>query len=119
MKRDLKGVDVDNALNVLDYVKNNIEDMDDYLYEMSNSTFIKNFEKDTNIKHVEIKRLSDLSGECDFISDQSIVDIKCYKEECLDDWFGQLWLYEKLFGKRKNLWIVNVYNNRIYKFKHE
>lgn len=119
MKRDLKGSDVENALNVLDYVKNNMEYMDEYLEQMSQSTFVKNFSKDTMIKHGEIMRTSELSGECDFISDQSIVDIKCYKDECIDDWFGQLWLYEKLFGKRKNLWIVNVYSNKIYKFSHK
>lgn len=119
MKRDLTGNDVENALNILDYIKEHFEDIDDYFDCMSHSTFVENFSKDTNIRHGEIVRTEHLHGECDFVSNESIVDIKCYKEECLDDWFGQLWLYEKLFGPHKNLWIVNVYNNKIYKFSYD
>lgn len=119
MKHDLKGNDVEVALNVLDYLKNNIELFDTYIEEMRNSTFVKNMNKWTKLQHGIIKRDSKLSGEVDFISDQAIVDIKCYKEEELDNWFGQLWLYGKLFGKRQNLWIVNVYNNKIYKFSQK
>ena len=119
MKRDLTGDDVKNALDILDYIKVHFEDIDDYFDCMQHSTFVQNFSHDTNIRHGEIVRTADLHGECDFVSNESIIDIKCYKEECIDDWFGQLWLYEKLFGKHKNLWIVNVYENKIYKFKHE
>ena len=119
MKRDLTGQDVENALNVLDYLKNNVELFDDYMEEMRNSTLVKNMKKWTKLQHGIIKRESKLSGEVDFISDQAIVDVKCYKEEELDDWFGQLWLYEKLFGKRNNLWIVNAYNNKIYKYSQK
>jgi len=119
MKRDLKGQDVENALNILDYMKQHYEDIDCYFDCMSNSTLINNMSNLTNLKHGIIMRQKDLHGEVDFISDEAIIDIKCYKEECLDDWFAQLWLYEQLFGKRKNLWIVNVYNNKVYKFSHK
>ena len=116
MKRDLTGKDIENALNVLDYLKTNMELFDEYESDMENSTFIKHVSKQTNIKHGEIKRTKELTGEVDFITDQSIIDIKCYKDDEPDNWFGQLWLYEKLFGSHANLWIVNVYNNKVYKF---
>ena len=119
MKRDLKGKDVEDALNVLDYLKSNVELLDQYICDMETSTLVKTISKQTNIQHGSIMRTKELSGEVDFITDQSIVDIKCYKEEEPDNWFGQLWLYEKLFGKRSNLWIVNVYNNKVYKFTHK
>ena len=116
MKRELKGSDVENVLNVLDYIKTNMEDMESYYYDMLDSSLVKALQQQTGLSHGEAKRDKDLHGEVDFITDESIVDIKCYKEEECDNWFGQLWLYEKLFGKRKNLWIVNVYNNKIYRF---
>ena len=116
MKRDLKGKDVEDALNVLDYLKSNAELLDQYICDMEGSTIVKTISKQTNIEHGSTKRTKELSGEVDFITDQSIIDIKCYKEEEPDNWFGQLWLYEKLFGKHNNLWIINVYNNKVYKF---
>ena len=120
MKRDLNGLDVENALNILDYLKLHVEEVDEYICDMSNSTLIKSMNKDTGLKHGEIMRNDELSGEVDFISDQSIIDIKCYKDDrCLDYWFSQLWLYEQLFGPHKNLWIVNVYSNKVYKFSYE
>lgn len=117
MKRNLKGSDVENALNVLEYVNNNITLFDEYVSAMATTTLIRNMSKQTNLRHGEIMRTENLSGEVDFISNQSIIDIKCYKEDEPDNWFGQLWLYQQLFGKHSNLWIVNVYNNKLYKFE--
>lgn len=118
-KRNVKGEDVEAALNILDYLKMNQEVFDDYIFDMENSTLIKNLSKDTNIKHGEVMRISDLSGECDFISDQSIIDIKVYREPCPDMWFSQLYLYQKLFGDHKNLIIINLYENKVYKFNYD
>lgn len=119
MKRDLKGQDVENALNILEYMKEHFEDIDCYFDCLSNSTLIKNMSNMTGLNHGLMSRQKDLHGECDFISNEAIIDIKCYREETLDDWMAQLWLYEQLFGNRPNLWIVNVYNNKVYKFSHK
>lgn len=140
IKRDLVGEDVEDCLKILDYVNENLNYMDDYYYEMMDSTFIKNLKKETNLKHGEVFRSSELHGELDFMSDSSIVDIKSYKNEEIPCWFAQLYLYERLSGggsdgsdgssdehgmsggsggkKRKVLKIVNVYSNLVYEFSY-
>lgn len=119
IKRDLCGEDLEDCLKILDYINENVKYMDDYYYDMMDSTFIKNLKKETNLKHGEIFRTSEIHGEVDFISDSSIIDIKSYKNEEIPNWFSQLYLYEKISGgKRKNLKILNVYSNTIYEFTH-
>ena len=119
IKRDLKGEDVEDCLKILDYININVKYMDEYYFDMMDSTFVKNLKKETGVKHGVIYRTADLHGEVDFVSDTSIVDIKAYKSDDVDNWFAQLYLYEKLVGKRKNLRIVNVYSNQVFDFKYE
>ena len=118
MKRDLVGSDLEDCLNILDYIKINIDDMESYYDQMESSTLINQMKKEY-FTHGNTYRNENLHGEVDFISSESIVDCKCYKSEegVLDDWFAQLWLYEKLAGTRRKKWIVNVYSNKVYKFE--
>ena len=131
IKRDLVGEDLEDCLKILDYINENLKFMDDYYYDMMDSTFMKNLKKETNLKHGEVFRTSELHGELDFMSDGSIIDIKSYKNEEIPNWFSQLYLYEKLSSggnegsqgisggkKRKILKIVNVYSNLIYEFNY-
>lgn len=118
MKRDLCGSDLEDCLNILDYIKTNIDYMETYYDQMENSTLISQMKKEY-FTHGNIYRNEDLHGEVDFISPESIIDIKCYRSEegVFDDWFAQLWLYEKLAGERRKKWIVNVYSNKVHKFE--
>ena len=119
MKRGLDGSAVEDCLNVLDYIKTHIEDMEKYYYQMNATTLLRVMRKE-KFEHGLMFRRADLHGEIDFISDETILDIKCYRSAagsgCQGDWFGQLWLYEQLAGERKKKWIVNVYSNKLYKF---
>lgn len=119
LKRDFVGEDLEDCLKILDYVNINVKYIDDYYYDMLDSTFIKNLKRETNLMHGEIFRTKEMHGEIDFLSDTSIIDIKSYKSDNIDNWFAQLYLYEKLVGKRKTLKILNVYNNQVFEFKHD
>lgn len=130
IKRDLHGEDLEDCLKILDYINMNINYMEDYYEDMMNSTLARNLRNETRLEHGKIFRTSRINGEVDFISDNSIVDIKAYKTEDLPNWFAQLYLYDRLANEenkaiecgnevRRNLIIVNVYSNLIYEFEHE
>jgi hypothetical protein len=72
-------------------------------------------------KHVRNSKLH-LIGTMDLSSNDYILDVKCYKKEELDLWFNQLILYSQSLCKDrielecKNLYIVNLLQNKYYKF---
>lgn len=119
IKRDFSGADLEDCLKILEYINMNVKYMEEYYYDMMDSTFVKNLKKETNLKHGDIYRTDKMHGEIDFITDSSIIDIKAYKNDELSNWFAQLYLYEKLAGKRKSLKIVNVYSNEVFEFSYE
>lgn len=62
------------------------------------------------------------SGIVDFITDNSIIDIKVYKDEHLDEWFAQLHEYNNLISvndipRKVTTHIINLYNNKRYTFR--
>lgn len=116
IKYDFPGHILEDTLNILDYIMKNYRDMEIYYHAISKSSFIKKMKKDSEIKHSLYNKTEQLRGEVDFISSSAIYDVKSYKSESLDIWFTQLYLYTKLFGEREQLYIINVYNNKIYRF---
>lgn len=118
MKKELDGETLEDALNILDYVMMNMRYIEDYYYRLKNSDFIRSLRNETNIVHGQSYKTKELHAVLDFLTDESIVDIKVYKKEMKDEWFAQLWLYEKLTGRRKHLRIVNLYTNTVYDFKY-
>lgn len=118
MKKELNGETLEDALNILDYVMKNVRYIEDYYYSLKNSDFIRSLRNEMNIVHGQTYKTKELHAVLDFLTDESIVDIKVYKKEAKDEWFAQLWLYEKLTGRRKRLQIVNLYTNTVYDFKY-
>lgn len=118
MKKELKGETLEDALNILDYVLKNVRYIEDYYYCLKNSRFIRSLRNETNVVHGQSYKTKELHAVLDFLTDESIVDVKVYKQERKEEWFAQLWLYEKLTGRRKHLRIVNLYTNMVYDFKY-
>ena len=118
IKREFTGQTLEDALNILEYVNKNISYVDDYYYKLKHSTFIRTLRNEYNIAHNPSFKTKELHGELDFLTDDTILDIKVYKRETVDEWFAQLWLYEQLAGKRKHLRILNLYTNRIHSFTY-
>ena len=115
IKHDLKGEDFEDCLKILDFINANVKYMDEYYFDLCDSTFMKNLSRETNLKHGEIYRTAKLHGEVDFISDAAITDIKAYKSNDVDNCF---FLYEKLAGKKQHLRILNVYTNEVFEFTY-
>lgn len=99
-----------------------ITELDKYIDELSKTIFVQQL-KQANIKHsVKLEYISDefdLTGESDFIGDNIIVDCKCYKNEEIDLWKYQLCYYKFMCKNSEDisaLYIVNLYNNKVYKY---
>ena len=120
-KKDLNGPIFEEFLGIKDWIsiRNNLDKLNEYRDDLSNSTFIKLLRKQDNLQHSVYKK-ENIKGEVDFISDSMVLDIKSYKEPDYKSWFYQLTLYDLLFkneDKKREKVILNVYNNKLYYFE--
>lgn len=91
-------------MDIIKYIRNNLEDLNIYYNTLENTTLIKIMKKEPEIKHsikLKIKDhktndnniLYNLSGEADFISKSYITDIKVCKDDDINKWFAQTFIY--------------------------
>jgi hypothetical protein len=70
-----------------------------------------------------------IRGEVDFITPNSVIDIKCYKSDEIELWAGQLFLYMQLAqgtvginDTERNIvdgCIINLFNNEMHTYKFD
>ena len=113
--------------NFLDFFDDNLncEYLLKYFYQLSKTGFVYGLRKFKDLNNVHGRRLIMeepvyLSGEIDFKFPNMILDTKAYKNEELNKWASQLYLY-KLMNKNKNIncVILNFLNNTIYEYKFQ
>lgn len=132
LKSECKSSIVSDVLQALDYIRNNTEVINEYYFGLSKSTFVRkliNRFDVLDIEHGKSFNSSKIRGEVDFITPNSVIDIKCYKTDEKELWAGQLFLYMSLAqdnlnvnGKSYNLTegaIVNLFNNEVHTYKFE
>lgn len=118
------GTDMTNYFHEFIYIRNlllsndlYIEQLDNYLIELK-KTIIGRFKFPK--KSIKVYREPDgfneyTSGEADIITDDMVVDIKCYKTEPLKLWKYQLEIYNNMIERpRKKMMIINLLNNKVY-----
>lgn len=104
---------VRELLNNSEYIKS----LELYLSELK-KTIIGRFKQPK--KSIKVYKSPDeineyISGESDLITDDMIIDIKCYKTEPLKLWKYQLEVYNNMIDRpKKKLMIINLLNNKTY-----
>ena len=94
-------------------------DLDGYYKTLSRTELINEMRRASNLRHGEHKRLPDIHGEVDFITDETIYDVKVYSSRSPDNygkWFAQLYLYRELFGDHR-LCVIDIMGNKLITFK--
>ena len=132
LKIECKSSIVVDVLRSLDYVQENMEIINEYYNGLSKSTLVRkliNRFDVLDIEHGKSFRSPKIRGEVDFITPNSVIDIKCYKTDEKELWAGQLFLYMSLAQGTKNIndneynltegVIVNLFNNEMYTYKFE
>lgn len=132
LKNDCKSGVVSETLQLLDYIKSNIEELTQYYYELERCTFVRkllNRYDILDIEHGKSFNNAEIRGEVDFITPNSVIDIKCYKTDEKELWAGQLYLYMCLAQGKPNVnfknynltegYIINLFNNEVHAYKFE
>ena len=104
---------VRNLLDKPSYIKM----LDVYVSELSKTLIggLKNPKKSVKVYKEPTPNCEYISGETDLITDDAVIDIKCYKKECIKLWKYQLEIYNNLLDRpRKKLMIINLLNNKVY-----
>lgn len=114
-------IDMFVTINKFDkYFTKHEKDINKLIKDIKNATIIRNLYTESNLEHGLSRSTNELHGECDFISDTFITDIKVCKseeKEDLDKWFYQLYMYKQLFEKPNHkLRIINFYSCKYYEF---
>lgn len=95
-----------------------IKRLDEYLQELKKTLIcgFKNAKK--SVKLYDCKDKFIVSGEADLVTDDAIIDIKCYKSEQIKLWKYQLEIYNNLLERKRNkMIIINLLNNKVYTWK--
>lgn len=140
LKYDYKGSAVEEVFQVLDYCNKNLRLLEQWASKFKNSTFSRKLlsKFDTKeMKHGYVCHLANLRGELDILTPNNVIDIKSYKNDDVDSWAAQLFLYTMLLkystnkdSKDKILrskyildnqlhYIINVYSNEVHTFKYK
>ena len=94
-----------------EFIKN-IKDIKDYIFSIPKSFPINpSFQVHCEFTHENQK----LEGYCDILTDDWIIDVKCSKDNYINDWHKQLNLYNIAFNK-KNIGIINILENKFLIF---
>lgn len=102
--------------NLLDN-KKYIEQLDKYIVELKKTIVgrLRNPKKSIKVYKPFDNDNEYISGEADLITDDMVIDIKCYKTEPLNLWKYQLEIYNNMLNRHRNkLMIINLLNNKFY-----
>jgi uncharacterized protein YihD (DUF1040 family) len=125
------GIIVD-VLNAIDYINSNMQILNEYYLSLSRSTLVRKLMTRYNtldIEHGTSFITPRIRGEVDFITPNSVIDIKCYKTDEIELWAGQLFLYMQLAqgttginDTERNIIdssIVNLFTNEMHTYKFD
>lgn len=115
-------IDLTNYFHEFIYVRNllntdYVERLNYYLEELK-KTIIGRFKCPTkSVKVYQSPTVSNeyISGESDLLTDDAVIDIKCYKSEPVKLWKYQLEIYNNMIERpRKKLMIINLLSNKVF-----
>lgn len=95
------------------------EQLDKYIEQLKGTIISKLVKPKKSIKvYREFNDYDEyISGEADLITDDMVIDIKCYKTEQLNLWKYQLEIYNNMLDRpKRKLMIINLLFNRVYKW---
>lgn len=132
LKVECKTSVIADVLKAAEYVSANMDVLNRYYRGLSKSTLVRTLMQKHNrldIEHGTSFSSATIRGEVDFITPNSVIDIKCYKTDEIELWAGQLFLYMQLAqgtegvnGTERNLTggaIVNLFSNEIHTYKFD
>ena len=124
MLNDLTGEYVENCISMIELIETNKFNklISNYYDELSKSKLVHTLNNAEYIKHDVKYKYRTLTGVVDFITDDTIIDIKVHRENDHNLWANQLWLYNYLYNQCENnnkqmkLKIINLYSNEMFEY---
>ena len=124
MLKELTGEDVENCISMIELIETSKFNtlISNYYDALSKSKLVHTLNNAKYIKHDVKYKYGTLTGIVDFITDDTIIDIKVHRENDHNSWANQLWLYNYLYNKCENdnkqfkLKIINLYSNEIFEY---
>ena len=107
------------ALSLLEYVRDesNEKYLNEYLEKLCKCELARTMQREKGMIHSKSCKNDKFEGEIDFLSNQSITDVKCYKKEAHTKWFAQLYIYRSIVDdKSLKLRLVNLIANEYYEY---
>lgn len=127
-KKTISADHYNECVKMSKYIDKHLDDLYDFHRNLSSNGTIKKLQRESNMIYSGYKRGTvdlgckepqEVHGVFDFMSDEYITDIKVCKSNSLNEWFGQLWLYDELFKNTtlpRKYRIINFYTGKVFEW---